>query len=91
MKYTNTSNRQAVSCEIIFAHAHVRARSHVCDVRAKGLLERACDVRACGRFQVRRAIAISHVFGLKMTKFWTLKCIKKYIKFEKFTLKLSFF
>ena len=41
---------QSVSCEIKFAHAHVRARTHVCDVRAKRLSKRACDVRACGRF-----------------------------------------
>ena len=55
--------RQSVSCEIKFAHAHVRARSHVCDVRAKRLSKCACDVRACGHFScVRRAIAISHVF-----------------------------
>ena len=52
-----------MSCEIKFAHAHVRARSHVCDVRAKRLSKCACDVRACGHFScVRRAIAISHVF-----------------------------
>ena len=44
---------QTVSCEIKFAHAHVRARPHVCDVRAKRLSKRACDVRACGRFKVR--------------------------------------
>ena len=55
---------QSVSCEIDFAHAHVRARPHVCDVRAKRLSKRVCDVRACGRFLgVRRAIAISHVLG----------------------------
>ena len=41
----------------------MRARPHVCDVRAKRLSKRACDVRACGRnLCVRRAIAISHVF-----------------------------
>ena len=57
-------NNQAVSCEIKFAHAHMHARSHVCDVRAKRLSKRACDVRACGRnLCVRRAIAISHVLG----------------------------
>ena len=55
---------QTVSCEMRFAHAHVRARPHVCDVRAKRLSKRVCDVRACGRFLgVRRAIAISHVLG----------------------------
>ena len=41
---------QTVSCEIKFAHAHVRAHSHVCDVRAKSLLKCVCDVRACSRF-----------------------------------------
>ncbi len=41
---------QAVSCEIEFAHAHVRAHLHVCDVRAKSILKRVCDVRACGPF-----------------------------------------
>ena len=41
---------QTVSCEIKFAHAHVRAHSHVCDVRAKGVFECVCDVRACGTF-----------------------------------------
>ena len=57
-----------MSCEIKFAHAHVRARSHVCDVRAKRLSKCACDVRACGHFScVRRAIAILHVFRT----FWT--------------------
>ena len=57
-------NTQSVSCEIKFAHAHVRARPHMCDVRAKRLSKRVCDVRACGRFLgVRRAIAISHVLG----------------------------
>ena len=55
---------QSVSCEIKFARAHVRARSHMCDVRAKMVSKCACDVRACGRFMgVRRAIANSHVFG----------------------------
>ena len=50
---------QSVSCEIKFAHAHVRAHSHVCDVRAKRLLKRACDVRACGPFlAVRCALAL---------------------------------
>ena len=33
-----------------FAHAHVRAHTHVCDVRAKSTFECACDVRACGTF-----------------------------------------
>ena len=61
---------QAVSCEIKFAHAHVRAHSHVCDVRAKSLLKCACDVRACDHFSsVRSAIAISHVFWQKRPKF----------------------
>ena len=41
---------QTVSCEIEFAHAHVRARLHMCDVSGKRLLKLACDVRACGRF-----------------------------------------
>ena len=41
---------QSVSCEKKFAHAHVRAHTHVCDVRAKSMFERACDVRACGLF-----------------------------------------
>ena len=60
----NIFHIQSVSCEIKFAHAHVRARPHVCDVRAKRLSKRACDVRACGRnLCVRRAIAISHVLG----------------------------
>ena len=55
---------QSVSCEIKFAHAHVRARLDVCNVRAKRLLKHACNVHACGRFLgVRRAIAISHVLG----------------------------
>ena len=54
-----------MSCEIKFAHAHVRARTHVCDVRAKRLLKRACDVRACGRPGVRRAIAIFARFWVK--------------------------
>ena len=31
----------------------MRARPHVCDVRAKRLSKCACDVRACGRFKVR--------------------------------------
>ena len=53
-----------MSCEIKFARAHVRARSHMCDVRAKMVSKCACDVRACGRFMgVRRAITNSHVFG----------------------------
>ena len=43
---------QSVSCEIKFAHAHVRARPHVCNVCAKRLPKRACNVRACGRFKV---------------------------------------
>ena len=55
---------QSVSCENKFARAHVRARSHMCDVRAKRFLKHACDVRACGRFSsVRRAIAILHILG----------------------------
>ena len=55
---------QTMSCEKKFAHAHMRAHSHVCDVRAKRLSNHPCDVRACGHFfGVRRAIAISHVFG----------------------------
>ena len=50
---------QTVSCEIKFAHAHVRAHSHMCDVRAKSSLNRVCDVRACGPFSaVRCAIAL---------------------------------
>ena len=62
----NKCYMQTVSCEIKFAHAHVRARSHVCDVRAKRLSKCACDVRACGHFScVQRAIAISHVFWVK--------------------------
>ena len=53
---------QTMSCEIKSVHAHVRARPLVCDMRAKRLSKRVCDVRACGRFLgVRRAIAISHV------------------------------
>ena len=43
----------------------MRARTHVCDVRAKRLLKRACDVRACGRPGVRRAIAIFARFWVK--------------------------
>ena len=43
---------QTVSCEFRFAHAHVRVRSQVCDVRAKRLLKCVCDVRACVRFWV---------------------------------------
>ena len=35
---------QTVSCEIKFAHAHVRAHSHVCDVFAKSSLKRACTI-----------------------------------------------
>ena len=63
LKSPNVRLLQTVSCEIKFAHAHVRARSHVCDVRAKRLSKCACDVRACSHFScVRRAIAISHVF-----------------------------
>ena len=62
--YSELAISQTVSCEMKFAHAHVRARPHVCDVRAKRLSKRACDVRACGRnLCVRRAIAISHVLG----------------------------
>jgi hypothetical protein len=41
---------QTVSCENKFAQAHVRARLHMCNVRAKRLSKRACDVCACGRF-----------------------------------------
>ena len=60
----NDTNPQSVSCEIKFAHAHVRAPTHVCDVRAKRLSKCACDVRACGRFSgVPCAIAISQVLG----------------------------
>ena len=66
---------QTVSCEIKFAHAHVRARSHVCDVRAKRLSKRVCDVRACGCFTgVRRAIANSHVFSQKDLNFSFSHC-----------------
>ena len=58
------TNNQSVSCEIKFAHAHVRARLHVCDVRAKRLLKCVRDVRAFSSFfGVRRAIAILHVLG----------------------------
>ena len=39
---------QTVSCEIKFAHAHVRSHLHVCDVRAKRIFKRACGTfRAC--------------------------------------------
>ena len=47
IKTVYLSNYQTVSCEKKFAHAHVRAHTHVCDVRAKQRLKRACDVRAC--------------------------------------------
>ena len=60
----NIEYDQTVSCEIKFAQAHVCARRHMCDVRAKRFSKRVCDVRACGRFLgVRRAIVISHVLG----------------------------
>ena len=42
--------KQTVSCEKKSAHAHVRAHTHMCDVRVKQRLRRACDVRACGTF-----------------------------------------
>ena len=40
---------RTVRCENKFAHAHVRANSHVCDVRAKRSWKRAYDVCACVR------------------------------------------
>ena len=59
-----------MSCEIEFAHAHVRAPTHVCDVRAKRLSKRACNVHACGPLSgVQSAIAILHVFRLKRPEF----------------------
>ena len=70
------SNFQSVSCEKKFAHAHVRAHSHMCDVHAKSILERAWDVRSCGTFQdVRSHICkflhtfcdISKTFGQSYT------------------------
>ena len=58
-------NNQTVSCEIKFAHAHVRAHSHVCDVRAKRLSKCACDVRACGRFGCATCDCIFALFWVK--------------------------
>ena len=40
--------KQTVSRETKFAH--VRAHSHMCDVRVKSTLYCLCDVRACGVF-----------------------------------------
>ena len=42
---------QTVSCEKKFAHAHVRAHSHMSDVCAKNIFVSACDVRACSTFK----------------------------------------
>jgi hypothetical protein len=64
--------KQFVSCEIKFAQAHVRACSHVCNVRAKMVSKRACDVRACGHFlSVRRVIANLHFFCQGRPQFQT--------------------
>ena len=47
------SSTLLANCELQkkFAHAHVRAHMHVCDVRAKLGLKRVCDVRACEAFR----------------------------------------
>ena len=67
---------QSVSCEIKFARAHVRARSHVCDVRAKRLSKRACDVRACGRLRCETCDRNFARFGIqKRVQFWTFLTI----------------
>ena len=79
---------QSVSCEIKFAHAHVRACTHVCDVRAKRLLKRACDVRACGRPGVRLAIAIFARFWVKKGPILDFIFPGKYKKNAKFASKL---
>ena len=73
-----------MSCEIKFAHAHVRAHPHVCDVRAKRLLKRACDVRACGRPGVRRAIAIFARFWVKKGPILDFILPGKYKKMQNF-------
>ena len=73
---------QSVSCENKFAHAHV------CDVRAKRLLKRACDVRACGRPGVRRAIAIFARFWVKKGPILDFILPGKYKKNAKFASKL---
>ena len=51
------------NCELQkkIAHAHVRAHSHVCDVRAKERMKRACDVRARPLGDLRVAIATSQL------------------------------
>ena len=84
----DTGKNQTVSCENKFAHAHVRARTHVCDVRAKRLLKRACDVRACGRPGVRRAIAIFARFWVKKGPILDFILPGKYKKSAKFASKL---
>ena len=63
---------QTVSCKKKFAHAHVRAHSHMWDVRAKNIFERACDVRACDTFQCVR----SHICTLFSTFLFYLICRK---------------
>ena len=77
-----------MSCEIKFAHAHVRARTHMCDVHAKRLLKHACDVRACGRPGVRRAIAIFARFWVKKGPILDFILPGKYKKNAKFASKL---
>ena len=50
-------NGPPANCELRkkIAHAHVRAHSHVCNVRAKSIFERACDVRS-------HICTFSHIF-----------------------------
>jgi hypothetical protein len=44
------TKQQGVSCEGGSAHAHMRCAVACVSVRAKSILKRACDVRACGPF-----------------------------------------
>ena len=62
----------------------------MCDVRAKRLLKRACDVRACGRLRVRLAIAIFARFKVKKAQFWTLFWQESAKNSAKFASKLPF-
>ena len=62
---------QGMGCEGACAHAHVRCA--VARVRAKIILKRVCDVRACGSFlSVRCATAFFHTFKDEMTRFHVL-------------------
>jgi hypothetical protein len=49
--FQNLGNFSNCELQKKIAHAHVRAHSHVCDVRAKQGLKSACDVRACEGFR----------------------------------------